>query len=245
MGPSPPPLTSTGWLRWDVVRPILAGLEGVETILEVGTGLGGFGARLASRYDYVGLEPDERSWSVARGRIESRGGRVLRGGIDALPDGAAFDLVCAFEVLEHQADDVATLREWRDRAASEGWLLLSVPAFRRRFGPWDELAGHYRRYDPPDLARAVEAAGFLPPRLKTYGFPVGNLTERIRHRIAGGAGVGVTMAQRTARSGRNQPSGVVARLVDLAAIPGRILQRVTPQGRGMGLVALARNRRDG
>ncbi|MDQ1667431.1 MAG: hypothetical protein QOH75_3462, partial [Actinomycetota bacterium] len=62
-----PPLSPNGWLRWDVVSRLLPP-TGVD-VLEVGCGQGGFAARLAQSYDYVGVEPDSVSAGVAADRL--------------------------------------------------------------------------------------------------------------------------------------------------------------------------------
>ena len=74
-----PPLSPMATLRWSVVRRILDELR-PSRVLEIGCGQGGFAARLATRYQYVGVEPDEQSYKVARDRIEPIGGQVLHPG---------------------------------------------------------------------------------------------------------------------------------------------------------------------
>lgn len=223
-----PPLTPNGWLRWDVVGRVLDGLEDVERVLEVGAGEGALGARLARRYDYVGVEPDERSRARARERL----GTLL----EALPD-ESFDLVCAFEVLEHVEDDAGELRRWRERIRPGGWLLLSVPAHERRFGAADRRVGHFRRYDPERLAALLTETGFENSRLVIYGFPLGYALEAGRHVLARrGEGEG------TAGSGRwLQPSDRLGWATRLGTSPFRLLQRPFARTRlGTGIVALAR-----
>jgi SAM-dependent methyltransferase len=225
---SEPPLTPNAWLRWDVVSRLLDGLEDVERVLEVGAGEGAVGARLARRYDYVGVEPDPRSRARARERVET----VL----EELPDGS-FDLVCAFEVLEHVADDRAELRAWRDRLRPGGWLLVSVPAHEKRFGPADRRVGHFRRYEPGGLAELLTETGFEHPRLVTYGFPLGYALEAGRHVLARrGQGEG------TAGSGRwLQPSDRLGWATRLGTAPFRLLQRPFAGTQlGTGIVALVR-----
>ncbi|MEX0817434.1 MAG: class I SAM-dependent methyltransferase [Gaiellales bacterium] len=223
-----PTLTPNAWLRWDVVSRLLDGLADVGQVLEVGAGEGALGARLARRYDYVGVEPDPLSRARARERV----GTV----VEALPD-ETFDLVCAFEVLEHVADDGAELRLWRDRLRPGGWLVMSVPAHELRFGPADRRVGHFRRYDPDRLAALLTETGFENPRLVTYGFPLGYALEAGRHVLARrGEGEG------TAGSGRwLQPSDRLGWATRLGTAPFRLLQRPFARTRlGTGIVALAR-----
>ena len=135
-----PPLSIRARLRFDVVSRVVDDL-GPRTVLEVGCGQGAVGARLATRATYVGVEPDARSCEVARLRIEPRGGTVVQGTDRDVEVGRTFDLVCAFEVLEHIEDDVAALRDWAARVRPGGDLLLSVPADQQRFGPWTSRSG--------------------------------------------------------------------------------------------------------
>jgi SAM-dependent methyltransferase len=236
-----PPLTVKGWLRYDVVSRLLAGLEGVESVLEVGAGEGALGVRLARRYRYVGLELDPQAFATARARFARAGlESAVEGDVDALTPEATFDLVCAFEVLEHCEDDVAELRRWAECVRPQGWLLLSVPAFAGRFGPADRKAGHYRRYERGQLAEALAAAGLEPRSLELYGFPLGNLLEATWNglaRLREGKG---SQSERTGASGRYlQPRERLGWLTRTASLPGRLAQRGFAD-RGPGLVAVAR-----
>jgi SAM-dependent methyltransferase/glycosyltransferase involved in cell wall biosynthesis len=236
------PLTPNAWLRYDVVERMLP--AGVTDVLEVGCGQGGLGARLAQRYRYLGVEPDRASWAVAQQRISAIGtGEVRNVTVDALGDDR-FDMVCAFEVLEHIEDDAAALKEWATRLRAGGWLLLSVPAYQRRYGPADELVGHFRRYDPEALAALLASCGFTDAKVRHYGFPLGYALEAGRNLIGRRrlAAAGTTsVAERTAGSGRLlQPASSVRGVVtQWGIVPFRALQRAFP-GTGPGIIVLAR-----
>jgi SAM-dependent methyltransferase len=237
-----PPLTPRAWLRWDVVSRQLAGVH-TPTVLEIGCGQGAMGARLARRGEYVGVEPDAASGAVAEARVTAAGGRVLHGDHTVVPAGTAYDLVCAFEVLEHIKDDTAALADWVGFVRPGGRLLLSVPAFRARYGPTDEQIGHYRRYDPDELGALLGAAGLVDVRVVVYGWPLGLAMEAVRNRVDRRrlAAVGhLAPEERTAASGRTfqPPNAKVGLAVRVATTPFRYLQRLAP-GRGTGLVALA------
>src|ERR1700761_7864261 len=100
------PLAPNAWLRFDLISRMFP--AGVTDVLEVGCGQGAIGARLAQRCHYLGVEPDETSFDVARQRVAALcAGEVRRMSSAELGD-ERFDLVCAFEVLEHiEADDAA------------------------------------------------------------------------------------------------------------------------------------------
>jgi SAM-dependent methyltransferase len=236
------PLAPNAWLRFDVVARMLP--EAAVTALEIGCGGGGFGARLATRYDYLGIEPDRVCAAVARDRLHAIGcGEVQNTAAEFLPD-RQFDLVCAFEVLEHIENDRAALHAWARLVRPGGWLLLSVPAGQDRYGPWDELVGHLRRYEPSGLAELLTEAGFAHVRIRRYGFPLGYALEPARNVVARrrlARSPGQTITERTAASGRQlQPSaGLAGALSRWATAPFRFAQRAFP-GAGTGLVAAAR-----
>jgi SAM-dependent methyltransferase len=237
-----PPLAPRAWLRWDLVDRLVTELR-PATVLEIGCGQGSMGARLALRADYLAVEPDPSSYAVASARVAACGGTVLPADHTGAPPGRRYDLVCAFEVLEHLDDDAAALADWAALVRPGGHLMLSVPAFARRFGAMDVRVGHYRRYDPDQLAARLLDAGLVAPRVQVYGWPLGYALEAVRNRMDArhlAAAGESTPEERTAASGRHQqPAGRPGgRAIELATLPFRRLQRLAPD-RGTGLLAVA------
>lgn len=239
------PLTPNAWLRYDVIQRMLP--PAVSTVLEVGCGQGALGARLSTRYRYLGIEPDADSFRVAQGRFAHLGslgnGEVRSVTVESLDASAKFDLVCAFEVLEHIEDDAAALEQWARRLNPGGWLLLSVPAHQERYGASDQLVGHFRRYEPEQLSAMVGKLGFGEIEVREYGGPLGyaleagrNAIGRRRLRRMGD----VSFAERTGGSGRLfQPTNAAMGAATLyGTAPFRCLQRGF--SRGTGLVLRAR-----
>ncbi len=241
-----PPLPLNAWLRYDLVQRFLRELgPEISSVVEIGAGQGGVAARLAQRYDYVGVEPDPLACSQASVRLRKAGrGRMVCGDVSALDPGATFDLLCSFEVLEHLEDDAGALVEWQRRLREGGWLLVSVPARPDRFGAHDRIVGHYRRYDAERLGELLVESGFVDPVVLTCGFPLGYALEAARNTIArlavsrGSA----SMEEQTAASGRwLQPPDRIGWLTAAVTAPFRLLQRpFVKTGLGTGLVALAR-----
>jgi SAM-dependent methyltransferase len=97
-------------------------------------------------------------------------GEGVCGSATALPfaDGA-FDVVAAFDVVEHCEDDALALAELARVLVPGGRLLLSVPAYQWAWSDHDVRAGHYRRYRRGQLVRLVGAAG-LDVQRATYAF---------------------------------------------------------------------------
>jgi len=205
------------------------------------------GTRLAEKFDYTGIEADASAAAVAASRIASRGAVLIQGDAAAVAPRGPFDVICAFEVLEHIEDDAGALADWRSRLRPGGQIILSVPAHQGRFGPADVLVGHYRRYPPEGLERLLIRQGFESVDVVMYGFPLGYALEAVRNRLAERSGASAKQSRRrpasqTARSGRwLQPSGVTGLLTWLTTLPFRYLQRPFSRTRlGTGLVATAR-----
>lgn len=229
-------MTVHGWLRFDVLQRLLP--ASADTVLEIGAGKGALGSLLARRYRYVGLEPDRQSFEAAAALVGDDGVLLCTREEDYSCD--PVDLVCAFEVLEHTQDDVGSVVRWRRHLRPGGWLIVSVPAGRSRFGPTDERQGHFRRYDRADLVGVLTQAGFEDVRVVNYAFPIGHLLQAVSHARARRVPRAERLADRTAESGRwMQPSRGVARR--LVASPFALVQRpFANTGLGTGFVARAR-----
>jgi SAM-dependent methyltransferase len=155
--------------RWmfDRLRPWIG-----QRVLEVGSGIGNLSAFLQDRERVV--LTDTEPWYLERLR-ERFGGRA---NIDVqrlyLPvmDGALaaerFDTVICLNVLEHIADDHASLVLMRRLLQPAGRLVLLVPALRALYGTLDEALGHYRRYGRAELAAKFGSAGLSTRHLEYF-----------------------------------------------------------------------------
>lgn len=95
----------------------------------------------------------------------------------------AFDVVMAFEVLEHIEDDGEALARWRRCLRPGGHLLISVPAHQSRWDASDVWAGHFRRYDRSQLMSLLEHEGFEVAHFECYGFPLADIIQPLRAAI--------------------------------------------------------------
>jgi SAM-dependent methyltransferase len=88
----------------------------------------------------------------------------------ALPFNDDFDVIGAFDVLEHIDDDEKALVEINRALKTGGSLILTVPAHRFLWSYFDEASRHQRRYNKPELVTKLEQAGFAVKKVSYYMF---------------------------------------------------------------------------
>jgi SAM-dependent methyltransferase len=71
-----------------------------------------------------------------------------------------FDVICAFDVVEHIKEDEEVLAQMGIALKPSGLMLLTVPQHSWLWSPADEYACHERRYASRDFHQKIEAAGF-------------------------------------------------------------------------------------
>jgi SAM-dependent methyltransferase len=86
----------------------------------------------------------------------------------ALPYADEFDVVAAFDVIEHIDEDELVLRNFHRATRPGGHCLLPVPQHMWLWGPLDEEACHKRRYGAGDLEAKAERAGFHVVRSTSF-----------------------------------------------------------------------------
>ena len=202
------------WLMRRLLQPVESG-----RFLEIGVGSGniyedlvGWGCRgLCLDLNPALIQEHRRRSSHPAGVVEFRTQ-------DFFEVEGPFDLVLAFEVLEHYLDDRQCLERWRDLLSAEGILLFSVPAHQRRWTSNDTRAGHARRYEKEELIRKLGRSGLAAEAFCCYGFPVLNWTYPLssllfpeRSETPGASGCGGALAPAAGGSmrdyGRTSVSG--------------------------------------
>ncbi len=130
-------------------------------ILDVGCGTGGMLKMLSEFGEVEGLESSEEGLGYCRQRFP--GTPLHRGQLpDGIPSGAQYELITAFDVLEHIADVVGSLTRLREALSPEGCLVATVPAYRFLWSEHDVANHHQRRYTRRLLAQHLEQGGFQP-----------------------------------------------------------------------------------
>jgi len=89
-----------------------------------------------------------------------RGLRVIRADATAIPvRDASFDLVVAFDVLEHIVNDAAAVAEILRVLRPQGEVLIAVPCDPKLWSEHDVAVDHVRRYTRETLTELLVVAG--------------------------------------------------------------------------------------
>ena len=96
------------------------------------------------------------------------GVQLLQMDARAIPFCEEFDVIGAFDVLEHVQQDTEVLRQMHRAVRPGGGMLLTVPQHAILWSRTDENACHVRRYAARDLADKVRVAGFRIERMTSF-----------------------------------------------------------------------------
>jgi SAM-dependent methyltransferase len=132
-----------------------------SSFLEIGCGTGFVLSGIAKAFPsarVVGSEVFSEGLIFAAERVPA-GGFVQ---MDArrIPYEEEFDVVGAFDVLEHIAEDEVVLAQMYRAAKPGGGLLLTVPQHQGLWSSADVYACHVRRYSSAELHLKIRRAGF-------------------------------------------------------------------------------------
>ncbi len=132
-----------------------------RSLLDVGCGTGGILASLGTTCANVALTGGDALLDALRyARARVRDVELLQLDIRSLPFERHFDLISAFDVLEHLDDDQHVLQEMRKAVRDGGGLLVTVPQHPELWSRVDDFSRHRRRYRRRELIDRVQRAGF-------------------------------------------------------------------------------------
>jgi SAM-dependent methyltransferase len=97
---------------------------------------------------------------LARARPRLEGVAVLQLDARALPFEEEFDVVGAFDVLEHIDDDGAVLSQMYKATRPGGGIVVTVPQHAWMWTQQDDFSHHKRRYSRADAMAKVGRAGY-------------------------------------------------------------------------------------
>lgn len=173
------------------------------SILDLGSADGPSVGWLRERGHRIGMDIDPRGLQV---------GDVCGSALQLPFAAESFDVVAAFDVIEHCDQEGRALAEVSRVLRPGGRFLMSVPAYQWAWTAHDDHNGHHRRYTRKRAIAAVARAGFEVERatyMFTGTFPV-FAVDRLGRRMA-------------QRSGTASDAEGVASLPDVAPIAERLL----------------------
>src|SRR5262249_4226043 len=87
-----------------------------------------------------------------------------------IPFDAEFDVIGAFDVLEHIEEDELVLKQMYQATKAGGGIVLTVPQHRFLWSRIDEYSMHKRRYSRRELVGKVKHAGFQIQHVTSFVF---------------------------------------------------------------------------
>jgi glycosyltransferase involved in cell wall biosynthesis len=148
----------TKWMA-DVIRPYVG-----EKVLEIGAGTGNLTIQLIPRtlYWVSDVNPLYLNYleKVRLDRPYMEVGYTDGEKGESFPKETKFDTVICLNVVEHLADDLTALSNFREVLEDQGRAIILVPCGPWLYGSLDEVLGHHRRYTRKQLTDLVEQAGF-------------------------------------------------------------------------------------
>jgi SAM-dependent methyltransferase len=163
-------------------------------ILEIGCGTGHNLAMLAGFGHVEGLELDDEARELSEKRL---GRKVLSSPLPELagvPD-RHYDLIGAFDVIEHIDDDRAALASVATKLKPGGRFIMTVPAHQWMWTAHDVVNHHKRRYSKSGVRRLIEESPLALVKLGYFNsmlFPLA-VAERAFSKLRGREDADVTL----------------------------------------------------
>ena len=139
------------------VAALTAAMRGQARILNVGAALGASTEMLSQYGRVVSVEYEKECCDFV---AQQFGTTFINASITELPFAAdSFDLVCAFDVIEHVAEDRLAVDELMRVCKPGGAIAVTVPAFMMLWSHHDVVNHHHRRYRLGELIRLFASTG--------------------------------------------------------------------------------------
>lgn len=132
-----------------------------SSLLEVGCGTGFVLSGIARAFPgarLVGSEIFPAGLAFAAQRVPDV--QLFQADARRLPYVEEFEIVAAFDVLEHVKEDQIVLNNLYRAVRPGGGCLVTVPQHQWLWSSVDDEACHVRRYDAEELHRKIESVGF-------------------------------------------------------------------------------------
>lgn len=130
-------------------------------VLEIGCGTGFVMAGMRAAFPQASFSgSDIFTEGLAFAAQRAPGAFLFQMDARRIPFFEEFDLIGAFDVLEHIEEDEAVLAQMYQACKPGGGIVLTVPQHRWLWSRVDDFAHHKRRYTRAELAEKTARAGF-------------------------------------------------------------------------------------
>src|SRR5947209_13816842 len=146
-------------------------------IFELGSGLGLFLQKAATRYDCTACELNPFGAETSRLRVPNAA--VHEGSLECIPTGPTPHTVVAWDVLEHIPDLEHALHTIHSRLSAASFLIAVVPVYDTVLGPITRALDH----DPTHVWKLSRRQWL--DRLRNHGFEIVDYGGIIRKLVAG------------------------------------------------------------
>lgn len=140
-----------------------------SSFLEIGCGTGYVLSGVSKQFPDVMLHGSElftAGLEFAAGRLPAV--NLMQMDARNIPFNEEFDVIGAFDVLEHIEEDEFVLAQMHAALKPQGLMLLTVPQHDWLWSPVDEYACHVRRYLASDIHQKIDSAGFQIVRSTSF-----------------------------------------------------------------------------
>lgn len=137
-------------------------------ILNAGVATGATSEMLQHYGEVISLEYDKDCCAFLE---EKTALRPVQASLTELPFAdSSFDLVCAFDVIEHIDDDALACREMARVLTTDGTYFITVPAFGFLWSNHDVINHHFRRYTRKTLTETLNKGNLSQTYTSYFNF---------------------------------------------------------------------------
>jgi len=162
---------------------------GAKSLLDAGANLGHFLKAAEAYYATIGIElsPQAVAWSRDHLGVDNRVGSIYSPSSDL---GGPFDVVTAWDVIEHLPDPMGAIKAFHQLTKPDGFLFLSTPdsgsmlsrVMRSKWHYLDPIQ-HINLFNKQNLSLLLLRAGFKPISWTHFGhyYRIQYLQDRMQH----------------------------------------------------------------
>ena len=189
-------------------------------ILEIGCGTGHNLAMLSEFGHIDGLELDDEARALSEKRL---GRKVMSSPLPELAEvhDRQYDLIGAFDVIEHIADDGAALASIATKLKPGGKFVMAVPAHQWMWSAHDVVNHHKRRYSKRALKALIDASPLTVEKIGYFNsllFPLA-IADRAASKLRGKENADVTLPTAPLNAALEMVFGVERHLVGRLPLP--------------------------